>query len=108
MSPCSSMSNEAFPFVDRATWLRKAVDLYSITLACMGFLLWNLAGLVQQGGQVEATASSPRIPAGQDEGASLALLYMGGAGRLRACRVALEWALLHKSFERIHDMNPAL
>ena len=43
------LGDEAEPFADRAGgWLdlmAEAADLHPITRACMGFLLWSLAGL---------------------------------------------------------------
>jgi hypothetical protein len=61
-----------------------AGDLHPITRACMGFHLWSLAGLGQQGDQVEAAVTASRIAASDGSGAIFAPLAMGGAGGLRA------------------------
>jgi len=80
--------NEAEPFADRAgRWLDLmdfARDLHPITRACMGFYLWNLAGLGEQGGRIEATVTAARIAAGEGNGAVFAPLAMGGVGGVRA------------------------
>jgi hypothetical protein len=54
--------------------MAQAVDMHPITRACMGFHLWSLAGLEQQGDGVEATVT----------GAVFAPLAMGGGRALRA------------------------
>ncbi|MDA7429122.1 hypothetical protein PGB28_11690 [Primorskyibacter aestuariivivens] len=73
---------------DRAGgWLevmKSAVHLHPITRACMGFHLWSLAGLGQQGDQIEAAVTAARITASDGRGANFAPLAMGGAGGLRA------------------------
>jgi hypothetical protein len=87
-----NMANEAEPFADRAVgWLdlmAQAADLHSITRACMGFHLWNLAGLGQQGDRMEAAVTAARIAASEgpnlNGGAIFAPLAMRGAGGLRA------------------------
>ena len=87
-----NMANEAEPFADRAVgWLdlmAQAADLHSITRACMGFHLWNLAGLRQQGDRTEAAVTAARIAASEgpnsNRGAIFAPLAMRGAGGLRA------------------------
>ncbi|MGK8236640.1 helix-turn-helix domain-containing protein [Roseovarius sp. MS2] len=61
-----------------------AGDLHPITRACMGFHLWSLAGLGQQGDQIEAAVTASRIAASDGSGAIFAPLAMGGAGGLRA------------------------
>ena len=50
----------------------------------MGFHLWSLAGLGQQGDRVEAAVTAARIAASEGNGAIFAPLAMGGAGGLRA------------------------
>ena len=75
-------------FTDRAdAWLdlmNAARHLHPITRACVGFHLWNLAGLGQSGNRVEAAATAARIAAAEGSGAVFAPLAMGGAGGLRA------------------------
>ena len=82
------LGDEAEPFADRAGgWLdlmAEAGDLHPITRACMGFYLWSLAGLGQQGDRVEAVVTAARIVASDGKGAVFAPLVMGGAGGLRA------------------------
>jgi hypothetical protein len=79
---------EIEPFADRAGgWtglMAQADDLHPITRACMGFHLWSLAGLGQQGDRLEAAVTAARIAASQGKGAVFAPLAMGGAGGLRA------------------------
>jgi len=83
-----NMVDEAEPFADRAgSWLdmmAQAAVLHPITRACMGFHLWSLAGLGQQGDQMEAAVTAARIAASEGNGAVFAPLAMGGAGGLRA------------------------
>ncbi|QEW29881.1 hypothetical protein [Roseovarius indicus] len=64
--------------------MKSAVHLHPITRACMGFHLWGLAGLGQQGDQIEAAVTAARITASDGKGANFAPLAMGGAGGLRA------------------------
>jgi hypothetical protein len=72
------------PFADRAGgWLdltAQASELHPITRACLGFHLWSLAGLGQQGDRMEAAVTSARIAASEGTGAVFAPLAMGGAG----------------------------
>ena len=79
---------EAEPFADRAGgWtglMAQAAALHPITRACMGFHLWTLAGLGQQGDRMEAAVTAARIAASEGKGAVFAPLAMGGAGGLRA------------------------
>ena len=79
---------EAEPFTDRAGgWtglMAQAADLHPITRACMGFHLWSLAGLGQQGDRLEGAVTAARIAASEGKGAGFAPLAMGGAGGLRA------------------------
>lgn len=81
------LSDEAEPFADRAgSWIdlmEQAADLHPITRACMGFHLWNLAGLGQHGDQMEAAVTAARIAASEGKGTEFAPLAMGGAGGLR-------------------------
>lgn len=83
-----NMVDEAEPFADRAgSWLDKmaqAADLHPITRACMGFHLWSLAGLGQQGDRMEAAVTAARIAPSDGREAVFAPLAMGGAGGLRA------------------------
>jgi hypothetical protein len=87
-----NMADEAEPFADRAGgWLdlmAQAADLHPITRACMGFHLWSLAGLGQQGDQIEAAVTAARIAASEgpnsNGGAIFAPLAFRGAGGLRA------------------------
>ena len=83
-----NMEDEAEPFADRAgAWLdliAQAADLHPITRACMGFHLWNLAGLGQHGDRIEAAVTAARIAVGEGKGAIFAPLAMRGAGGLRA------------------------
>ena len=83
-----NLTDEAEPFADRAGgWLdlmAQAADLHPITRACMGFHLWSLAGLGQQGDRMEAAVTATRIAASEGKGAVFAPLAMGGAGGLRA------------------------
>ena len=72
---------------DRAgSWLDlmdAARDLHPISRACMGYHLWNLAGLGQHGDRIEAAVTAARIAA-DGKGAVFAPLAMGGAAGLRA------------------------
>jgi hypothetical protein len=83
-----NLGHEAEPFADRAGgWLdmmAQCADLHPITRACMGFHLWNLAGLGQHGDRMEAAVTAARIAASEGKGAVFAPLAMGGAGGLRA------------------------
>ena len=83
-----NMADEAEPFADRAAgWLylmAQAADLHPITRACMGFHLWNLAGLGRQDDRMEAAVTAARIAASEGKGAAFAPLAMGGAKGLRA------------------------
>jgi hypothetical protein len=76
------------PFTGRAdSWqvlMQSGGALHPITRACMGFHLWALAGLGQQGDRLEAAVTAARIATGDGEGAVFAPLAMGGAGGLRA------------------------
>jgi hypothetical protein len=80
--------DDAEPFVDRASgWLylmAQAADLHPITRACLGFHLWSLAGLGQQGDRIEAAVTAARIAAREGKGAVFTPLAMGGAGGLRS------------------------
>lgn len=83
-----NMVDEAEPFADRAgSWLdmmAQAAVLHPITRACLGFHLWRLAGLGQQGDRMEGVVTAARIAASESKGAIFAPLAMGGAGGLRA------------------------
>ncbi len=82
-----NLGDDAEPFVDRAGgWLdlmAQAADLHPITRACMGFHLWSLAGLGQQGDRMEAAVTASRVAASEGKGVVFAPLAMGGAGGLR-------------------------
>lgn len=83
-----NLADAAEPFADRAGgWLdlmAQAADLHPITRACMGFHLWNLAGLGQHSDRMEAAVTAARISASEGRGAIFTPLAMGGAGGLRA------------------------
>ena len=83
-----NIADDSERFADRAEgWLdlmTAARDLHPITRACMGFHLWSLAGLGQQGDRMEAAVTAGRIAASEGKGAVFAPLAMGGAGGLRA------------------------
>lgn len=80
----ATIADDADRLMDRAgTWLEQitaAQGLHPITRACMGFHLWGIAGLAQQGDQMEATVTAARIAASEGKGAVFAPLAMGGAG----------------------------
>ena len=82
-----NLDDEAEPFADRAGgWLvlmAQAAELHPITRACLGFHLWSLEGLGQQGDRMEAAVTAARIAASEGKGAVFAPLTMGGAGGLR-------------------------
>lgn len=82
-----NLDDEAEPFADRAGgWLvlmAQAAELHPITRACLGFHLWSLAGLGQQGDRMEAAVTAARIAASEGKGAVFAPLTMGGAVGLR-------------------------
>ncbi|WP_284166089.1 hypothetical protein [Frigidibacter sp. SD6-1] len=82
-----NLDDEAEPFADRAGgWLvlmAQAAELHPITRACLGFHLWSLAGLGQQGDRMEAAVTAARIAASEGKGAVFAPLTMGGARGLR-------------------------
>jgi len=79
-----NLGDDAEPFADRAGgWLdlmSQAADLHPITRACMGFHLWSLAGLGQQGDRMEAAVTAARIAANEGKGAVFVPVAMGGAG----------------------------
>jgi len=83
-----NMVDEAEPFADRAGgWtgvMAQGANLHPITRACMGFHLWSLAGLGQQGDRMEAAVTAARIAASEGKEAVFVPLAMGGAGGLRA------------------------
>ncbi len=68
--------------------LAQGRDLHPISRACMGFHLWNLAGLSQQGDRLEAAVTATRIAAMDCRGAVFAPLALGGglgaSGALRS------------------------
>lgn len=81
------MIDDAEPLADRAeSWLElmaHAKGLHPISRACMGYHLWNLSGLGQHGGRMEAAVTALRIAAAEGRGGIFAPLAMGGAGGLR-------------------------
>jgi hypothetical protein len=83
-----NLADAAEPFADRAGgWLdltAQASELHPITRACLGFHLWSLAGLGQQGDRMEAAVTAAWIATSEGKGAVFAPLAMGGAGGLRA------------------------
>jgi hypothetical protein len=83
-----NLADEAEPFADRAGgWLdlmAQAADLHPITRASMGFHLWSLAGLGQQGDRMEAAVTAARVAASEGKGAVFSPLAMGGVGGLRS------------------------
>lgn len=82
-----NLVDQAEPFSDRAGgWLslmKQAVDLHPFTRGCLGFHLWSLAGLGQNGDRMEAAVTAARIAASEGKGAVFTPLAMGGAGGLR-------------------------
>lgn len=78
-----NMGDDAEPFAGRAAgWtdvMEEATELHPITRACMGFHIWALAGLGQQGDRMEAAVTAARIAAQEGRGAVFAPLVMGGA-----------------------------
>ena len=75
-------------FSDRAGAWDEMMDaaraLHPISRACMGYHLWNLAGLSPHGDRMEAALAAARIAAVECRGAVFAPMAMGGAGGLRA------------------------
>lgn len=82
-----NMLADAEPLADRAeNWLElmgQAKGLHPISHACMGYHMWNLSGLGQRGGQMEAAVTALRIAASEGRGMIFAPLAMGGAEGLR-------------------------
>jgi len=60
--------------------MAQAMDLHPITRACMGFHLWSLTGLGQQGDRMEAAVTAARIAASECKGAAFVPLGPSGAG----------------------------
>ena len=89
-----NIEGSAERFEDRAGgWfdvMAAAAELHAITRACMGFHLWNLAGLGQHGDQIEAAVTASRVAACDGSGAVFAPLAMGGAGGLRVSGLPTE------------------
>lgn len=83
-----NLTDDAEPFADRAGgWLdlmAQAADLHPISRACIGFHMWSLAGLGQNGDRMEAAVTAARIAATEGRGAVFVPVAMGGAGGLRA------------------------
>lgn len=82
------LDDQSEPFTDRAggwqDFMQSAAGLHPISRACMGYHLWALAGLGQQGDRLEAAVTAARVAASEGRGAVFAPLAMGGAGGLRA------------------------
>ena len=72
------------PLADRAeAWVSLMAGggmLHPISRACMGYHLWDRAGLGRPGDRIEAAVTAARIAAGAGQGAVFAPLVMGGAG----------------------------
>lgn len=86
-----SAAPDADRFADRAEgWsevLAQAGELHPISRACMGFHLWNLAGLSQRGDRIEAAVTALRVAACECRGAVfLPLAHGGGLGASGALR----------------------
>jgi hypothetical protein len=64
--------------------MRAARFLHPLTRACMGFHLWQLAGLGQHGDRMEAAVTASRVAASECRGAVFAPLIMGAARGLVA------------------------
>ena len=83
-----SIADDTERFEDRAgSWLTLmavARNLHPITRACMGFHLWDLAGLSQHGDRMEAAVTAGRIAAAEAKVAVFAPVAMGGMGGLHA------------------------
>lgn len=83
----TSNGNDAGFATHAAGWLalmKEADDLHPISRACMGYHLWALAGLGQDGGRIEAAVTACRIAASVGKGAVFAPLALGGPRGLRA------------------------
>ena len=86
MVPARSDGRGAEPFSNRVSgWLDlivQAANLHPITRACIGFHLWSLAGLGQQGDRVEAAVTVARIAASEGKGAVFRGLSSNGTENL--------------------------
>lgn len=75
-------------FADRAANWHDMIEvgsaLHPISLACMSYHRWNLAGLGQTHDRIEASVTAARLAASDLKGAMFAPLAMGGATGLRA------------------------
>lgn len=84
----SGQPEDAERFSDNsAGWLemmKAGRNLHPVTRACMGYHIWNVAGLGDQGNRVEAAVTASRIAAQDCAGAVSIPLAMGGAGGLNA------------------------
>jgi hypothetical protein len=102
-----NLGADSAPFADRADgWLglmAQAADLHPITRACMGFHLWSLAGLGEQGDRMEAVVTASRVAASEGKGAVFAPLAIGGAGGLRAGGIPAD--RLARWLEGLHTAN---
>jgi hypothetical protein len=83
--------------------MAQAADLHPITRACMGFHLWSLAGLGEQGDRMEAVVTASRVAASEGKGAVFAPLAIGGAGGLRAGGIPAD--RLARWLEGLHTAN---
>ncbi|AWB50847.1 hypothetical protein HYN69_19920 (plasmid) [Gemmobacter aquarius] len=83
-----NIADDADRFAERADgWLalmEASRHFHPITRACLGFNLWSLAGLGQNGDRMEAAVTAGRVAAAEGKGAIFAPLALGGAGGLRA------------------------
>jgi hypothetical protein len=75
-------------FADRAANWHDMIEagpaLHPISLACMSYHCWNIAGLGQTHDRIEASVTAARLAAVDLKGAIFAPLAMGGATGLRA------------------------
>ncbi|KKN32429.1 hypothetical protein LCGC14_0813870 [marine sediment metagenome] len=93
-----NLADEVESFADRAGgWLdlmAQAADLHPISRSCMGFHLWNLAGLGQHGDRMEAAVTAARIAVSDgpnsNGGAIFAPVALRGAGGLCAAGTPAE------------------
>lgn len=81
-------------FADReANWqslMRAGQAMHPISRACMGYHLWDLAGLDPHDDKTEAAVTAGRVAAGHTTSAVFAPLAMGGAKALRSHGSALQ------------------
>ena len=84
----SGQPEDAERFSDHAAgWLemmKAGRELHPVTRACMGYHIWNVAGLGDHDNRIEAAVTASRIAAQDCIGAVFAPLAMGGAGGVHA------------------------